>query len=85
MNSSIINSKSNVSVIPNLNNYTDLVDLVCEIVKPEPEFPNDLFTLEQRRHGAIILHLLAAAYIISRLKFEFFCYLTFTNFYLFFK
>ena len=69
MNSSIINNKSNVSVIPNLNNYTDLVDLVCEIVKPEPEFPNDIFTLEQRRHGAIILHILAAAYIISRLKF----------------
>ena len=84
MNSSIINSKSNVSVIPNLNNYTDLVDLVCEIVKPEAEFPNDLFTLEQRRHGAIILHILAAAYIISKLKFALYFYLNFTNFYLYF-
>ena len=69
MNSSIIHAKLNVSIIPNSNNYTDLVDLVCEIVKPEPEFPNDVFTLEQRRHGAIILHILFAAYIISKLNF----------------
>ena len=42
-------------------------EIACLLVKPESEFPNDLFTLEQRQNGAVILHVLVAIYIISNL------------------
>ena len=43
----------------------NIIDLACLMVKPEANFPNDLFSLEQRQHGAIILHIFAAIYIIG--------------------
>lgn len=36
----------------------------CSEFRPQSEFPSDLFSLEQRRHGAIIIHFLAAVYVV---------------------
>jgi hypothetical protein len=40
-------------------------DIVCHVVKPESEFPDDFFSLEQRKNGAIIFHILISVYIIG--------------------
>lgn len=45
---------------------TNIIQLACLIIKPETSFPNDAFSLEQRQHGAIILHVVIAIYIISK-------------------
>ena len=59
---------SNFTTLPMNRNETttNIVQLACLIIKPESSFPNDVFTLEQRRNGAIILHVIIAVYIISK-------------------
>jgi hypothetical protein len=49
-------------------NYSNASDSLCHIPKPNADFPDDLFSLEQRRNGAIILHILVAIYIIGMAK-----------------
>ncbi len=40
-------------------------NLTCVFLKkPQYEFPADLFSLKQRRNGAIIVHFLAAVYVV---------------------
>ena len=57
----------------NLNKTTtNIIDLACLMVKPEADFPEDIFTLEQRQHGAVILHIFVAVYIIGNFLISFY-------------
>ena len=49
----------------NSTSFTNFSDSLCHILKPDADFPSDLFSLEQRRNGAIILHAFVAIYIIG--------------------
>jgi hypothetical protein len=49
--------------IKKLNN----TDIICHLVQPEHQFPDDLFSLEERKNGAILVHFLAFIYAISKL------------------
>ncbi len=42
-------------------------DITCHLVKPEHQFPDDLFSLDERKNGAILLHILAFIYAIGML------------------
>ena len=48
-----------------IDNYTSSEN-VTEVHK-DPLFPRDLFTMEQRRHGAVVLHLLGVIYMFVAL------------------
>lgn len=52
-----------------LNNSNQRVFELCSnLSKPESEFPKDVFTIEQRKNGAIVLHILAALYVLGKLN-----------------
>lgn len=46
---------------------TFITDNATEAKKPDPLFPEDLFTLEERRNGAIILHIIGVMYMFVAL------------------
>lgn len=46
---------------------TNLTDEIYHFHQQDPLFPEDLFTLEQRRQGAVILHILGVVYMFVAL------------------
>jgi hypothetical protein len=40
-------------------------DIICHLVKPEHQFPDDLFTQDERKNGAILLHFIVFIYAIG--------------------
>jgi len=50
-----------------ISNYTDLDNQTNRTTSRDREFPNDIFSLEQKRRGAVVLHIVGVLYMFVAL------------------